>query len=112
MAATEDVLQRWGKGVADGMLFRLYTDIGHMYRRLAAYEPSEMFNWIELMVKELDTYSGRMASMLRASLDVAEFDRAIAQLTAQDFVIRVHDTLKFGRRSVPSAWVIVAERPE
>ena len=110
VAAAEEVLQRWGKGVADGTLYRLYTDIAHMYRRLATYEPSEVFTWTDLMGKELDTYSGRMATMLQAALDVAELDRVIAQLMARDFAIRVRDILNFGQHSVPSAWVIVAQR--
>ena len=110
VAAAEEVLQRWGKGVADATLYRLYTDIAHMYRRLATYEPSEVFTWTDLMGKELDTYSGRMATMLQAALDVAELDRVIAQMMARDFAIRVRDILNFGQHSVPSAWVIVAQR--
>ena len=92
------------------MLYRLYTDIAHMYRRFANYEPDEVFTWTGVMGKELDTYSGRMASMLQASLDEAELERAIARLTARDFAVRVRDILNFGQHSVPSAWVIVAER--
>ena len=110
VAAAEEVLRRWGKDVADGMLYRLYTDIAHMYRRFANYEPDEVFTWTGVMGKELDTYSGRMASMLQASLDEAELERAIARLTVRDFALRVRDILNFGQHSVPSAWVIVAER--
>ena len=112
VAAAEEVLQRWGKGVADATLYRLYTDIAHMYRRFKTYEPGEVFTWIDRMSNELDTYSGRMSTMLQASLDAPELDRVTAQLTSRDFVIRVRDILNFGQHSVPSAWVIVAERPD
>ncbi len=87
VATVEDVFRRWGKGVATGMLFRLYTDVGHMYRRLSAYEPKEVFTWIALMVNELETYSGRMSSMLNASLDKAEFNRVVGQLEKQKLFI-------------------------
>lgn len=112
VAAAEGVLQRCGKAVADGMLYRLYTDIAHMYRRFAKYEPGEVFDWSGLMGNELDTYSGRMASMLQAALDEPALERVIAQLKARDFTIRVRDILNFGQHPVPSAWVIVAERLE
>jgi len=110
VAAAEEVLQRWGKGVADATLYRLYTDIAHMYRRFKTYEPGEVFIWIDLMSNELDTYSGRMSKMLQASLDAPEMDRVTAQLTSRGLVIRVRDILNFGQHSVPSAWVIVAQR--
>ena len=110
VVAAEKILQRWGKGVADGTLYRLYTDVAHIYRRFKTYEPAEVFTWIELMEKELDTYSGRMATMLQAALDKPGLERAIAQLTARAFSIRVRDILNFGQHSVPSAWVMVAER--
>lgn len=112
VAAAELVFKRWGKGVADGLLFRIYSDIAYMYRRFAAYDPNEVFNWINLMAKELDTYSGRMAAMLEASLDAEDIDRAITDLRARDFNIRRHDTLTMGRQLLPAAWVVVAERPK
>lgn len=109
--AAEAVLKRRGKGVASETLFRLYTDIGHMYGRLSAYEPGEVFSWIELMSHELDSYAGRMSSMLAAALDQAGFDQALARLGHLGIDIRVRDTLVFGRQTLPSAWVLVAEKP-
>ena len=110
VTAAEAVLQRWGKSVADGTLYRVYTDVAHIYSRFKNYEPGEVFTWIDRMGKELDTYSGRMATMLQAALDERGLEQVTAQLTAREFSIRVHDILNFGQYSVPSAWVIVAER--
>ena len=110
VAAAEDVLRRWGKGVADGMLFRLYTDIAHMYRRFKNYEPGEVFNWIDLMGIELDTFSGRMASMLKAALGPPDLDQLVEQLTTRKFTILSRETLSMGRFTVPAAWVVVAQK--
>jgi len=112
VAATERLMQSLGKGVADGMLMRLYTDLAQMYRRFATYEPSEVFAWLGLMANELDTYAGRMASMLQAALDAAEMEAALAQLRSHGCSIRVQDTLKMGPSLVPAAWVLVAEKPQ
>lgn len=110
VAAVEDILRRLGKGVADGMLLRLYTDIAHMYRRFRNYEPEEVISWISLMGHELDTYAGRMASMLKAALDAHEFDNLTAQLASADFIIRTSETMTMGRLSRPAAWVVVAQK--
>ena len=110
VAATEDVFRRFGKGVADGMVFRLYNDIAHMYRRFNVYDPDEVFNWIAVMVDELDTFAGRMESMLNAALDERELQQLAADFTESGFEIRMNDILNMGKESIPSAWVLVAEK--
>ena len=106
----EAVLRRWGKGVASETLLRIYSDIGHMYGRLNNYEPDELFNWLEVMRQELESYAGRMSSMLNAALDKSEFDNALINMDSMGLEIRIQDTLKFGRNALPSAWVFIAEK--
>ncbi len=108
VVAVEEVLKRRGRDIAGGTLIRVYTDIGHMYRRLNAYDAEEMFNWLEVMSKELETYSGRMTSMLAAALDEGGFENVLAQLAGMGVTIRIQDTLIFGQQGQPSAWVLVA----
>jgi len=110
VAAVEDILRRLGKGIADGMLLRLYTDIAHMYRRFKNYEPEEVFSWISLMGHELDTYAGRMASMLKAALDAQQLENLTDQLASSEFIIRTSETMTMGRLSRPAAWVVVAQK--
>ena len=110
VAASENVLQHWGKGAADGMLFRIYSDIAHMYRRFRNYDPDEVVNWISLMSNDLDTFAGRMSSMLKAALDAPAVDRLIAQLTSGGFTVQTHEILHMGRLSVPAAWTVVAQK--
>ena len=81
-----------------------------MHARLGAYDPGEMATWLDNMTKELDSYSGRMASMLEAALDAEQIALATRQLVAAGFRIRLGDVLRFGRPAAPSAWVIVADR--
>ena len=110
VAEAENVFRRWGQGVADGLLFRLYTDIAHMYRRFNHYEPEEVFSWIKLMSRELESYAGRMESMLQAALAGPDFDRIIAQLVSSHFTVHEREILYMGRLSVPAAWTVVAEK--
>lgn len=110
VTAAEDVFRRLGKDVASGMLFRLYTDVGHMYRRLGAYEPTEVFNWINVMQSELESYSGRMASMLDAALTPVQLEQAVDRFRAAGLAISLRDTLKIGQAAVPAAWLLVASR--
>lgn len=110
VAGSEEVLRRWGKGAADGMLFRIYSDIAHMYRRFRNYDPDEVFKWTSLMSNDLDAFAGRMASMLNAALDAPALDRLIAQLISAGFIIRTRETLNMGRLSVTAAWVVIAQK--
>lgn len=110
VAATEDIFRRFGKEVADGMVYRLYNDIAHMYRRFNVYDPQEVYNWINLMVDEVDTYAGRMASMLKAARNEEEFMQLTGDLKERYFNIQVRDVLNMGKAQIPSAWVLAAEK--
>lgn len=108
--AAGEVLQRWGRGVADGRLFRIYSDVGHMYQRLGAHDPSEVEAWTRRMTAELQHFSGRMNAMLEVALDAAQVENIAAALKAEGLVLRVRDNLT-GPRAEPWAWVVLAERP-
>jgi ubiquinone/menaquinone biosynthesis C-methylase UbiE len=107
----EETLQRFGREIASGMLYRIYQDIGHMHARLGAYDPDEMAVWVRNMRQELDAYSGRMASMLEAALDRDHMAEASRDLVGAGLRIRLGGVLKFGRPPVPCAWAIIADRP-
>jgi SAM-dependent methyltransferase len=110
VTAAEGVLRRHGRGVANGMLYRVYYDVGYMYRRLDAYEPKEVFEWIAVMTGEMDSYAGRMASMLDAALDEDQFRQAVAAVGEKGLRIREQRMLECGQPPTPCAWVIIAER--
>lgn len=108
VAEVEQLLQRRGRGVASETLFRIYADLGHMYRQLQSYDAEELLNWVRVMNAELESYAGRMASMLGASLSAAAMDELGRQLQDCGLQIRERKTLEFGQRGVPAAWVLLA----
>ena len=108
--AVEGILQRWGKGVASETLLRIYRDIGHMYGRLSAYDADEMFHWVEVMLADLNSYAGRMSSMLDAALDETKFEGLVTDLNECGLRPAFKDRLFFGQQNQPSAWVLVAEK--
>ena len=108
--AAEEILQRWGKGVASETLLRIYRDVGHMYGRLSAYDADELFQWVEVMLGDLASYAGRMSSMLNAALDEAEFQDLVDDLLQFGMQPALKDQLRFGNQNQASAWVLVAEK--
>jgi SAM-dependent methyltransferase len=108
--AAEAVLQRWGRGVADGRLFRIYSDVGQMYQRLGAHDPGEIREWARRMTDELRHFIGRMSAMLEVALDAAAMDGIVAALQTGGLALRLRDNL-VGPNAVPWAWVVLAERP-
>ncbi|MBF8270295.1 MAG: Methyltransferase type 11 [Gammaproteobacteria bacterium] len=108
--AAEKVLQRWGKHVTDGLLFRLYSDIARMYQRFKLHDPDAVFAWTDRASRELESYSGRMSSMLDAALDDQQLKNLLEGLAARCFTIQKQEILAFGKVPVPAAWVVVAEK--
>lgn len=112
VAATEKMFEHRGKNIAGGVLFRPYTDVGYMYRRLGAYDPEEVFNWIDLMARELDSYLGRMMSMVSAALTPAQLDEIGEHLSARGSSVLRHDTLFVGDATEPAAWLLIAQKSD
>lgn len=112
VAATEQMFGRLGKGIASGLLFRLYSDVGYMYQRLGAYDPREVDNWADLMAGELDSYAGRMTSMVNAALTSAQFDETASRLSLRGFSVRLRDKLLVGDPPKPAAWLLIAHKSE
>ncbi len=106
----EEILRQRGQGVASETLLRIYRDIGHMYTKLSAYDENEILHWVEVMHSDLLSYAGRMSSMLNAALSESDFKNLIGQLQDAGFKLRVKDSLMFGERKLPAAWVFVAQR--
>ena len=108
VALAEKVFSGWGKTVASGTLFKIYQDIGHMYSRLRTYDANELFEWVQVMQNELQTYGGRMSSMLNAALDKDALSSLLNNMRQLGMRIEDESTLKFGPQSQPSAWVLQA----
>lgn len=107
---TEHLLQRWGRAVASGMVFRLYSDVVRMVQRLQAFEARELIAWAELMARELGNYSRRMTTMLDAALSREMIESVTARLRGNGLNIQLRNLLRIGDRSVPVAWMVAATK--
>ena len=106
------VLADYGDGVAGGTVHRLYADLGHMYRRLGAFDPAEVALWAGRMETEVNAYAGRMSAMVESALDAAGLREASARAKARGLSVRTSEELRTGREGEESAaWVLVCDRP-
>ncbi len=106
----EQILRDAGPTVAGGLPGQLYQDIAHMYRKMSAYEPAEIFDWLEGMTGELDAYQGRMQSMLDVALAQHQLlalqedlvPLGFADVTLRDMAVNEH--------SPAAAWAMLSQR--
>jgi len=106
----EGILREFGPTVAGGLPGQLYQDIAHMYRRMSAYKPADVFNWLQGMAAELDAYQGRMQSMLDAALPRDRLLALQAKLTAGGFDGVPLRSLAVSDQSPAAAWALVMQR--
>ncbi|GAB3018800.1 class I SAM-dependent methyltransferase [Bowmanella dokdonensis] len=74
------VLQRFGPGVAGGIVLQFYRDLGQMFNNMQAYELTAILDWLDRMEQELLSYRQRMASMLGAAMDAGQITQTAQQL--------------------------------
>ena len=106
--AVEKVMSELGPDVAAGTVTQLYNDVARIHSRLPHYDPDEVLGWLERMESELETYGGRMASMLNAALDAEDFERACQSLTARGCILETAGPFKASDRDEPFGWALVA----
>lgn len=110
VTATEQVLRRWGRAVASGLVHRLRGDVVRMVQRLQAFDASELMAWADFMANELRNYSQRMASMLEAALSCEMIERLTARLNCYSLQIQLRNLLKIGDEETPVAWMVTATK--
>ena len=106
----EQLLRDRGPAAAGGLPQRLYQDIAHMYRRMSAYEPADILQWLSGMQGELQAYTGRMQSMLDAAWREDRLDAATGKLLARGFRLLQRDQLTVPGHALPAAWRMVLTR--
>ncbi len=108
--AVLEILQRYGVGVAGGVVQRLHADVSNMYAKRTAIELGAILAWIDGMSGELRSYTGRMSAMLDAALDENDFVAIRQELAANSMVIRVHEVMYMGEAHDPAAWILICDR--
>lgn len=107
----EEILRRYGDGVAGGAVRSLHADIVDMYRQVGAYDPTEIANWLDNQASETEAYAGRMSSMVAAAIDDAGLDEIVRRVKSRGLSVRIREKLEMGvARREPAAWVLMCDR--
>jgi SAM-dependent methyltransferase len=107
--AVKAILVEKGKDVADGTVFGLLGNLGHMYGNIEGYNPQDVFAWIDKMELELHAYSARISSMLNAAVGAQELQSIIELVASKGMSVTRKDQLSFSEGK-PAAWILVFEK--
>lgn len=107
----ERAFTQLGREVTGGFAFRLYQDIGHIYRNAARFAGSDVASWLDRMGGEVATYRERMAAMLGAALGEPQYNALAARLTESGMTVRRRETLGLGDAG-SAGWILVAQQPK
>lgn len=105
----ERIFTQLGRGVSGGFAFRLYQDIGHMYRNAARFAGDDVASWLDRMLGEVATYRERMAAMLGAALGEPQYNALTARLTESGLAVRPREPLGLGDAG-SAGWILVARQ--
>ena len=101
-------MKQFGADVADNTIARLYGDVARIHTEIQHYDPQEVLSWLERMESELETYAGRMASMVNAAIDKAGFDTICSEISTRGCRIEQSGPLLVPGNEIPLGWVILA----
>lgn len=110
IAEAERVMQEFGQDVADETIARLYSDIARIHGEIQYYDPDEVLGWLDQMGSELESYAGRMASMLESAINEDTLESASARLTDSGLQITQAGPLLVPGNDIPLAWALLATR--
>jgi len=106
----EAIMKAYGRGVASNTISGLYADVRQMHQRIQRYDPVDVFNWLKKMDSEIDAYSDRMSSMLKASVNESDFRQINSELVSLDFSIESAKMFFVPELELPLAWALVARK--
>ena len=106
----EEIMKRYGTGVADGTVVRLYKDVAAIHGRLPNYDLGEVIGWLRGMEGELDAYAERMNAMCDAAIDAQSFSDWRGRLEQSGFGIDRAEPLKDHTVAEPLGWVLIATK--
>jgi ubiquinone/menaquinone biosynthesis C-methylase UbiE len=105
----EDLFRQKGQLIAGGNLWKLYSDLAHMYPRLAQYDPADVEPWVDQLQREVSAFEQRMRMMISAALSIERWGQFITNLQANDFQI-VRNQVMQSDDLRPVAWTLEASR--
>jgi len=110
VAALEAVMKQYGKNVAGDTVLSLYSGVADIHENIQHYDPDEVLSWLERMDGELETFKGRMTSMLETATDYETFDRICVNLQELGYSTEQAGPLMVPGEDLPLAWIVVANK--
>ena len=107
---TEQLVSKYGPGVASGMVARLRNDTEQVRQRLPSYDLNDVMTWLGQFNEELLAYRGRMKSMTEAAIDQPRLEGIAAKLSASGFSVTEMKPLIDETDLNQLAWWLVAQR--
>lgn len=107
---TEQLVSKYGAGVASGMVVRLGNDTEQIRQRLPNHDLNDVMTWLGQFDEELLAYRGRMKSMTEAAIDQHRLEGIAAELSASGFSITEMKPLMDETDNSQLAWWLVAQR--
>ena len=108
----EQMLLKYGEGVASGFLLRLRNDIRQIDGRLQNYDPTEVSHWILRLEDELTSYRLRMKLMTDAAINPKTLEQIGVKLTKLGFSLIETVPLGAETGNTQLAWSLRAHRKE
>ena len=107
----EGIMREYGKNVAGDTVLSLYGGVADIHERLQAFDPEEVLGWLQRLDSEMETFAGRMKSMIESAMDQEAFEKACGILRGAGCEVDQAGPLLAPGEDLPYAWVITASRP-
>ena len=85
--------------------------MGEQIDDLQAFDPEEVLGWLQRLDSEMDTFAGRMKSMIESAMDQEAFEKACGILRGAGCEVDQAGPLLAPGEDLPYAWAITASRP-
>lgn len=110
LKTVETMLDTHGRDAIAGLADQLYGDIAHMYRRMGAYELSDILGWCDGMQGQITAYRERMAAMVAAGFTASEIEGLVSELTRGDWRCATNTGLRIAEEAQPFARAVTLLR--
>lgn len=107
---TDQLITKYGAGVASGIVLRLKNDTERIRQRLQNYDLDELIIWLSQLDEELLAYRSRMKSMTQAAIDRSTVEEIGTKLSKFGFSIAEIKPLIDDTDNNQLAWCLVAHR--
>jgi hypothetical protein len=101
------LLQQQGPGIADGIILQFYRDLGDMFKRMQAFEASDIINWLNMMEEDFSSHLLRMQSMLDAAYDKDAISQQCQQLN--DLGLTIEECKEVANHQGILGWQLVVQ---